>query len=97
MTKSSSSSSSAQSTTLPLRSLQEIHNRIIQKKGEIHKSHNRVTMKRYGRDRNIAMDLGSNTNATATITSYIKKVCFFEPHQIFFGIKEIVIGLMAYR
>jgi hypothetical protein len=28
-------------STLPLRSLQEIlHNRIIQKKGEIHKSHN---------------------------------------------------------
>ncbi len=30
-------------TTLTLRSLQEIlHNRIIQKKGEIHESHNRV-------------------------------------------------------
>jgi hypothetical protein len=29
--------------TLPLRSLQEIlHNRIIQKKGEIHESHNRT-------------------------------------------------------
>ncbi|HZC49455.1 MAG TPA: hypothetical protein VE244_10385 [Nitrososphaeraceae archaeon] len=29
--------------TLPLRSLQEIlHNRVIQKKGEIHESHNRV-------------------------------------------------------
>jgi hypothetical protein len=37
------SSPSAQSTTLPLRSLQEIlHNRIIQKKGEIHESHNRA-------------------------------------------------------
>jgi hypothetical protein len=37
-----SSSSPAQSTTR-LRSLQEIlHNRIIQKKREIHKSHNRV-------------------------------------------------------
>jgi hypothetical protein len=37
-----SSSSPAQSTT-PLRSLQEIlHNRITQKKGEMHKSHNRV-------------------------------------------------------
>jgi hypothetical protein len=35
--------SPTQSTTLLLRSLQEIlHNRIIQKKGEIHKSHNRV-------------------------------------------------------
>jgi hypothetical protein len=33
----------AQSTTLSLRSLQEIlHNRIIQKKGEIHEFHNRV-------------------------------------------------------
>jgi len=31
------------STTLPLRLLQEIlHNRIIQKKGEIHESHNRA-------------------------------------------------------
>jgi hypothetical protein len=37
------SSSVAQSTTLPLTSLQEIlHNRIIQKKGEIHESHNRA-------------------------------------------------------
>jgi hypothetical protein len=37
-----SSSSPAQSTTR-LRSLQEIlHNRIIQKKGEIHESHNRA-------------------------------------------------------
>jgi hypothetical protein len=37
------SSTSAQSTTLPLKSLQEIlHNRIVQKKGEIHESHNRV-------------------------------------------------------
>ena len=37
------SSPSEQSTTFPLRSLQEIlHNRIIQKKGEIHESHNRV-------------------------------------------------------
>ena len=35
--------SPTQSTTLLLRSLQEIlHNRIIQKKGEIHESHNRV-------------------------------------------------------
>ena len=38
------STPSAQPTpTLPLRSLQEIlHNRIIQKKGEIHESHNRT-------------------------------------------------------
>jgi hypothetical protein len=37
-----SSPSSAQSQS-PLRSLQEIlHNRITQKKGEIHESHNRV-------------------------------------------------------
>jgi hypothetical protein len=37
------SSPSAQSTTLPLTSLQEtLHNRIIQKKGEIHESHNRA-------------------------------------------------------
>jgi hypothetical protein len=36
-------SSPAQSSTLPLRSLQEIlHNRIKQKKGEMHKSHNKV-------------------------------------------------------
>ncbi len=37
------SSPSAQSTTLPLTSLQEIlHNRIIHKKGQIHESHNRT-------------------------------------------------------
>jgi hypothetical protein len=37
-----SSQSPAQSTT-PLRSLQEIlHNRIIQKKGELHEPHNKV-------------------------------------------------------
>ena len=37
-----SSSSPTHSTTLPLILLQEIlHNRIIQKKGEIHESHNR--------------------------------------------------------
>jgi hypothetical protein len=34
---------STTTTTTPLRSLQEIlHNRIIQKKGEIHESHNRA-------------------------------------------------------
>ena len=38
-----SSPSLARSTTSPLTSLQEIlHNRIIQKKGEIHESHNRA-------------------------------------------------------
>jgi hypothetical protein len=43
MNEPSSTSPSAQSTTLALRSLQEIlHNRIIQKKGEIHESHNRA-------------------------------------------------------
>ena len=43
MNESSSPQSSTQSTTSPLRSQQEIlHNRIIQKKGEIHESHNRV-------------------------------------------------------
>jgi hypothetical protein len=43
MNEPSSPSLRAQSSTLPLISLQEIlHNRIIQKKGEIHESHNRV-------------------------------------------------------
>jgi hypothetical protein len=43
MNEPSSPQSPTQSTTLLLRSLQEIlQNRIIQKKGEIHKSHNRV-------------------------------------------------------
>jgi hypothetical protein len=43
MNESTSPQSPTQSTTLLLRSLQEIlHNRIIQKKGEIHESHNRV-------------------------------------------------------
>ncbi|HYX55899.1 MAG TPA: hypothetical protein VE818_07050 [Nitrososphaeraceae archaeon] len=38
-----SSESSSQSSTLPLRSLQEIlHNRITQKKREIHPSHNKA-------------------------------------------------------
>jgi hypothetical protein len=42
-------SPSAQSSILPLISLQEIlHNRIIQKKGEIHESHNRDFNERYG-------------------------------------------------
>ena len=41
--KSESSIPLAQSTTLPLISLQEIlDNRIIQKKGEIHESHNKA-------------------------------------------------------
>jgi hypothetical protein len=41
--KSEPSIPSAQTTTLSLRSLQEmLHNRIIQKKGEIHESHNRA-------------------------------------------------------
>jgi hypothetical protein len=41
--ESSPSSSPTGSTTIPLRSLQEIiHNRITQKKGEIHRSHNRA-------------------------------------------------------
>jgi hypothetical protein len=43
MKESSSSPAPKQSTTPPLRSLQEIlHNRTKQKKGEIHESHNRV-------------------------------------------------------
>jgi hypothetical protein len=43
MNEPTSPQSPTQSTTLLLRSLQEIlHNRIIQKKGEIHESHNRV-------------------------------------------------------
>ena len=38
-------------TTLTLRSLQEIlHNRIIQKKGEIHESHNRAYNERIWRE-----------------------------------------------
>ena len=41
--KESPSSSPLVQSTLPLRSLQEIlHNRIVQKKGEIHKSHNKA-------------------------------------------------------
>ena len=49
MNQSSSPSPSAQSTILPLISLQEIlHNRVIQKKGEMHESHNRDFNERYG-------------------------------------------------
>jgi hypothetical protein len=39
------------------------------------------------RDRNIAMGIGSNTNAAATSTSRIKTASFFEPYQIFFDTK----------
>jgi hypothetical protein len=46
MNEPTSPQSPTQSTTLLLRSLQELqeilHNGIIQKKGEIHKSHNRI-------------------------------------------------------
>jgi hypothetical protein len=61
-----SSSSPAQSTILPLRSLQEtLHNKIIQKKGEMHKCHNKACI--YGqsmdRDRNNPMGIGANTNS----------------------------------
>jgi hypothetical protein len=40
------------------------------------------------RDRNIAMGLGSNTNAAATIRNHIKTASFFEPYQIFFDTKQ---------
>ena len=66
-------SASAASTTLPLRSLQEIlHNRVIQKKGEIHKSHNRAYSDKLWAE--IEHYIGSwlKYDATATITSCIK-------------------------
>jgi hypothetical protein len=62
--------------TLPLRSLQEtLHNRIIQKKGEI-ESHNRACIFGQSMDRDInnRMGLGSNTYAAATLTSHIKRI-----------------------
>jgi hypothetical protein len=58
------SSTSAPPSTLPLRSLQEIlHNRIMQKKGEIHESHNRACIFGQSMDRDInnRMGIGSNT------------------------------------
>jgi hypothetical protein len=74
MNESSSASSSVQSPTLPLRSLQEIiHNRIIQKKKEMHPSHKSISRKSADRDRNIAMGLGSNTYASMTITGIIAR------------------------
>jgi hypothetical protein len=91
------SSSAARSTTLPLRSLQEtLHNRIIQKKGEIHESHNRAF------NEMIWTEIETLQWVLAQIRCYcddhqLHKVCFCEPYQIFFDIKEIVIGLMAYR
>ena len=45
------------------------------------------------RDRNIAMGLGSNTNAAAMSTSHIKRASFFEPDQIFLVTKETVMEL----
>ncbi len=97
MNEPSSPSSRAQSSTLPLISLQEIlHNRIIQKKGEIHESHNRAYNER------IWTEIETLQWVLAQILCccddyQLHKVCFFEPYQIFFDIKEIVIGLVAYR
>jgi hypothetical protein len=65
--KSESSIPSAQSPSiLPLIPLQEIlHNRIIHKKGEMHRCHNKACI--YGqsmdRDRNNPMGIGANTNS----------------------------------
>jgi hypothetical protein len=96
MTESSLPSLSAQSTMLPLGSLQEIlHNRIIQKKGEIHESHNRAYNDKLWVEIETLQWVWLKYDAAATMTSCIKGVCFFEPYQIFFDIKEIVIGLMA--
>ena len=63
------SSSSVQLTLPSLRSLQEIiHNRIIQKKMEIHPSHNKAYLESLWTeiDGNIAMGISTNTYATAT-------------------------------
>jgi hypothetical protein len=58
------SSSPAQSTTLPLRSLQEtLHDRITQKKAEIQIPYKSLYRQSVDRDRNITLGLGSNTNS----------------------------------
>ncbi|MDQ4056337.1 MAG: hypothetical protein M3156_02850 [Thermoproteota archaeon] len=77
----SSSPSGGQSTILPLISLQEIlHNSIIQKKGEIHESHNRAFNERiWAEIENIAMGIGSNTYSAATITGRIITKVYHRP------------------
>jgi len=71
-------SSPTQSTILLLRSLQEIrHNRIIQKKAEIHGSHNRLYNDNLWREIETLQRLSLNTHAAATITSRIKSLALY--------------------
>jgi hypothetical protein len=82
MNKSSLPSPSAQST-LPLRSLQEmLDNRIIQKKREIHPSHNKVYLEILWTEIETAMGVSRNTYATTTtiISQYLNGLFVFYDH-----------------
>jgi len=81
MNESSPSSPSVQSPSSPLRYLQEIiQNRIIQKKSEMHQSHNKVYLESLWTDRNITMGISANTYATATIISHQELAAHFGPN-----------------
>ena len=79
-----SSPSPAQSTT-PLRSLQEIlHNRIIQKKGEIHKSHNRAYNDNLWTEIETLQWILDQILMLLRRSPAAQRVTFFEPDQMFF-------------
>jgi hypothetical protein len=105
MNESSSASSSVQSPTLPLRSLQEIiHNRIIQKKKEMHPSHNKAYLESVQIEiENNPMGIDTDTYAAVTISNHqeltvhygcnysVKPVCVYMT-QIYNNINGVVIS-----
>ena len=84
MNEPSSLPSPTQSTT-PLRSLQEIlHNRIIQKKGEIHKSHNRAYNDNLWTEIETLQWILDQILMLLRRSPAGQRVTFFEPDQMFF-------------
>jgi hypothetical protein len=84
MNEPSSLPSPTQSTT-PLRSLQEIlHNRIIQKKGEIHKSHNRAYNDNLWTEIETLQWILDQILMLLRRSPAAQRVTFFEPDQMFF-------------
>jgi hypothetical protein len=84
MKEPSSLPSPTQSTT-PLRSLQEIlHNRIIQKKGEIHKSHNRAYNDNLWTEIETLQWILDQILMLLRRSPAAQRVTFFEPDQMFF-------------
>ena len=77
------SPSPAQSTT-PVRSLQEIlQNRIIQKKTEMHPSHNKVYLENlWAEIETLQWVLAQILTLSATLTNHITRDSFFDPSEI---------------